>query len=210
MKLEQILEKLNTIEKTSFSKIIDNILSSRPKNIREIDKILSDYSDRNLRSLDSHLFSRVFDLIKDEYQQHLSQHISSSVSQLEVLLDILIKDGNCIMSREWLGELYKREIRKLREKARNLNSLISGKDITEVDSRTRDFIIYKKCVQTAYKNDIDNNQSAKITNDEKSILNTLALNFDLSQEEVKLLNYSVLPIQNLSIDDIIDLLKTQV
>ena len=207
MKLEHILENLNTIEKTSFSKIVDSIITARPKNIREIDKLLSNYSDKNLRSLDSNLFSKVFELIKDEYQQSLNEQIGASVSQLDILLDILVKDGNCIMSREWLGDLYKKEIKKLKDKIRKLEVSISDKDITEVDPRTRDFIIYKKCVETAYNNDIVNNQDAKITNDEKSILNTLALNFDLSQEEVKLLNYSVLPISKLSIDEIIDLLK---
>jgi len=207
MKLEQILDKLNSIEKTSFSKIIDSILTSRPKNVREVDKLLLNYSDKNLRSLDSSLFSKVFELIKDEYRKCLNEQIGNSVSQLDILLDILIKDGNCIMSREWLGELYKKEIKKLKSKIRKLETAIDGKDISEVDPRTRDFIIYRNCVNTAYKNDVENNLDAKITNDEKSILNTLAVNFDLSQEEVKLLNYSVLPIEKLSIDDIIDLLK---
>lgn len=207
MKLEHILEKLNSIEKTSFSKIIDSILNKRPKNIREVDKLLSNYSDKNLRSLDSNLFAKVFELIKDEYKECLNEEIGSSVSQLDIMLDILIKDGNCIMSREWLGDLYKKEIKKLKSKIKKLDSTISGKDLTEVDSRTRDFIIYKKCVETAYKNDVENNQDAKITEDEKSILNTLAANFDLSQEEVKLLNYAVLPIKVLSLDEIIDLLK---
>ena len=207
MKLEQILEKLNTIEKTSFSKIIDNIISARPKNIREIDKLLSNYSDKNLRSLDSHLFAKVFEQINDEYQNCLDEQIGNSVSQLDILIDILIKDGNCIMSREWLGDLYKKEIKKLKDKIRKLNSSVAGKDISEVDARIRDFIIYKNCVETAYKNDIENNQDSKITSDEKSILNALAYNFDLSQEEVKLLNYSILPITKLSIDEVIELLK---
>lgn len=207
MKLEQILDKLNSIEKTSFSKIIDSILTSRPKNVREVDKLLLNYSDKNLRSLDSSLFSKVFELVKVEYQQYLNEQIGNSVSQLDILLDILIKDGNCIMSREWLGELYNREIKKLKSKIRKLEGSVKGKDITEVDPRTRDFIIYRNCVNTAYRNDIENNLDAKITNDEKSILNTLAGNFDLSQEEVKLLNYSVLPIDKLTIDEIIDLLK---
>ncbi len=207
MKLEQILDKLNTIEKTSFSKIIDTIISNRPQNIREIDKLLMNYSDKNLRSLDSHLFSKVFNLIKKEYQEYLNVQIGNSVSQLDILLDILIKDGNCIMSREWLGELYKKEVKKLKEKIKALNTKIIDKDLTEVSPRIRDFIIYRKCVETAYKNDIDNNQDSKITSDEKSILNTLALNFDLSQEEVKLINYSVLSIKKLNLDEIIELLK---
>lgn len=207
MKLESILDKLNTIEKTSFSKIIDAIISSRPKNAREIDKLLSNYSDKNLRSLDSHLFAKVFHLIQNEYQQYLNEELGSSMSQLDILLDILVRDGNCIMSREWLGRLYDTELKKLKSKTNALKKSIGNRDISEVDSRTRDFLIYKKCAETAYKNDLENNLDAKITTNEKSILNTLAFQLDLSQEEVKLLNYSVLPIEKMALDDIIDLLK---
>ena len=206
MKLEQILDRLNTIEKTSFSKIIDNIITWRPKNLKEVDKILSDYSDRNLRGLDSHLFSKVFNLIKDEYHSCLVENITNSVSQLDILIDILIKDGNCIMSREWLGDLYKKEVKNIKKKIADLESRIIDKDFSEVNARTRDFIIYRNCVNKAYQNDIENNLDPKISYDEKSILNTLATNFDLSQEEVKLLNYSVLKIKALSIDDIIEML----
>lgn len=41
MKLEKILDNLGAIEKNSFIKIIDNIISKNPKNIKDIDKILS-------------------------------------------------------------------------------------------------------------------------------------------------------------------------
>jgi len=58
MKLENILDKLNTIEKNSFSKILDSIISNRPKNYREVDKILNNYSDRELKKLDSHIVAR--------------------------------------------------------------------------------------------------------------------------------------------------------
>ena len=35
MKLENILDKLGSIEKNSFIKIIDNIISKNPKNLKE-------------------------------------------------------------------------------------------------------------------------------------------------------------------------------
>ena len=41
MKLEKILDKLGSLEKNSFIKIIDNIISKNPKNGKEIEKILS-------------------------------------------------------------------------------------------------------------------------------------------------------------------------
>lgn len=39
MKLEKILDRLGSIEKNSFIKIIDNIISKNPKNPKEINKI---------------------------------------------------------------------------------------------------------------------------------------------------------------------------
>lgn len=208
MKLEKILDRLNTIEKTSFSKIIDGIISKRPKNIKEIDKILSTYSDVNLRSLDSHLFSKVFELVEDEYYHFLNETIDRSVSQLDILIDILIKDGNCIMSREWLNMLYQREVKKIKSKVRTLRSTMDGKEQSEVDPRMRDFMIYRNCVTVAYRNDLKVNSDLKITADEKSIINELARNFDLSQEEVKLLNYIVLPLKPLDLETIIELLRS--
>lgn len=42
MKLEKILNLLNSLEKNSFLKIIDGIISESPKNAKEIDVILSE------------------------------------------------------------------------------------------------------------------------------------------------------------------------
>jgi hypothetical protein len=39
MKLEKILDNVNSLEKNSFLKIIDSIKSCNPKNSKEIDKI---------------------------------------------------------------------------------------------------------------------------------------------------------------------------
>jgi hypothetical protein len=41
MKLEKILDNLNSLEKNSFIKIIDNIIGNGAKNSKEIDKIIS-------------------------------------------------------------------------------------------------------------------------------------------------------------------------
>lgn len=206
MKLEKILDKLNTIEKTSFAKIIVRLISERPNNHKEVDKILS--SDYNLKNLDSHLFSKVFSLLSAEYYQYLEVELNQSVSQLDILIDILLRDGNCIMSREWLGKLYEKEIRNIKSKLKALKNEIVDKDITEVEPRLRDFIVYKNCVDIAYNNDKENNIDQKITSDEKSILNVLAHNFDLSQEEIKLLNYSILPLKTMQLEDIIELLRS--
>lgn len=41
MKLEKILDSVNSLEKNSFLKIIDNIISNVSKDYKEIEKILS-------------------------------------------------------------------------------------------------------------------------------------------------------------------------
>ena len=112
------------------------------------------------------------------------------------------------MSREWLGKLYEKEIRNIKTKLKHLKSQIEGKDLSEVDDRNRDYILYRDCVNIAFNNDLNEKSDRKITTDEKSILNVLAHNLDLSQEEIKLLNYSVLPLVNLELENLIDLLKS--
>lgn len=44
MKLEKILDGLNSFEKNSFLKIIDGIIADNPQNAKKIDNILSDKS----------------------------------------------------------------------------------------------------------------------------------------------------------------------
>jgi hypothetical protein len=60
--------------------------------------------------------------------------------------------------------------------------------------RKRDYKIYKSCLFTAYNNDLINNR-ARVSSDELSILLTLSKELELSQEEVKLINYSILPVK---------------
>ena len=209
MKLDKVLDKLNSIEKISFSKILDSIINgdSKPKKIKEINSILNNYSDTDIKKLDSKIVAKVFDLVKMEYSDYLNKEINKSVSQLDILIDILIRDGNSIMKREWIDKLYEQEVKKIRKKIREQKEVLNESDLEAVDKRDRDYLIYRNCIHTAYHNDISRNQDPKITLDEKSILNALATSLDLSQEEVKLLKYSVLPLKVLSIDELIDLLK---
>ena len=61
MKLESVLDRLGSIEKNSFIKVIDNIISNEPKNYKQIEKILSS-ADKGLKSADSENIKRVFEL----------------------------------------------------------------------------------------------------------------------------------------------------
>ncbi|MDC6390722.1 hypothetical protein PP182_18695 [Maribacter sp. PR1] len=206
MKLERILDKLGSIEKNSFIKIIDGIISKDPKNLKEINKILSS-SDKGLKSVDSQNISRIFALTSDEFQKHIACEFQEISSQLDILIDIVIRDGNCIMKQDWFSRLYDTEIKNLKARIKNLNADFENDKSDLTDSRKRDYKIYKSCLYTAYQNDIENNRDAKITSDELSIILTLSKELGLSQEEVKLINYSIVPIKKADIQEVIKSLK---
>ncbi len=206
MKLEKILDNLGSLEKNSFIKIIDNIISKNPKNIKEIDKILS-VSDKGLKSVDSQNIATIFELIEKEFTETIKYEFVNTSSQLDILIDIITKDGNGIMKQDWFSRLYELEIKKLKKKVNELKNSINSEKTELTESRQRDYIIYQSCVNTAYFNDISNNREPKITDDELSILLTLAEKLELSQEEKKLINYMIIPVKKLDIDSIINNLK---
>jgi hypothetical protein len=206
MKLERVLDQLNSFEKNPFLKIIDTIILNNPKNAKQVDKILSDTS-KDLKNVDNQNISNVFKLISDEFAGFVWEEFENTTSQFDILIDILIRDGNCILSREWLATLYDKETKSLNRKIKSFRAEIDSPKPTIDSNRIRDYKIYKACLEVAYKNDLDNNQECKITQDEHSILSTLSKKLELSQEEKKLINYSILPIQKIEIDKIINDLK---
>lgn len=206
MKLEKVLDRLGSIEKNSFIKIIDNIISKNPKSIKEINKILSS-SDKGLKSVDNQNIAKIFTLTSNEFTEYIQSEFQEIASQLDILIDIIIRDGNCIMKQDWFSRLYEAEIKNLRVKIKQLNANFENDKSELSESRKRDYKIYKSCLHTAYYNDINNNRDAKITADELSIILTLRRQLDLSQEEVKLINYSILPIKKLDVQDVIKGLK---
>jgi len=206
MKLEKILDKLGSLEKNAFIKIIDNIISKSPKNKKEINKILSS-TEKGLKSVDSQNIAKVFTLTSNEFQKYIKCEFQEITSQLDILIDIIIRDGNCIMKQDWFSRLYEIEIKQIKNRVKSL-SYDSENDKTELsEARKRDYTIYKSCLNTAYFNDQENNREAKITSDELSIILTLSRQLGLSQEEIKLINYSILPIKKMDIQDVIKGLK---
>lgn len=206
MKLEKILDKLGSLEKNSFIKIIDHIISKNPKNSKEIEKILSS-SDKGLKSVDNLNVSNIFSLTCNEFTEYLHCEFQEANSQLDILIDIIIRDGNCIMKQDWFSRLYETEIKNLKVKIKALNSELENDKSELSESRKRDYRIYKSCLSTAYNNDIENNREAKITSDELSIILTLSKQLGLSQEDVKLINYTILPVKKIDIQDVINNLK---
>lgn len=207
MKLERILDNLNSFEKNSFLKIIDGILVDKPKNAQAIEKLLSD-SSRDLKNMDNINISKVFSLVEDEFAEYLREEFINTSSQFDLLTDIISRDGNCIMKKDWFARLYEKELSHFNKKLKDFQSVLNDEKADISDQRRRDYKIYLACLKTAYINDDLNNLERKITLDEQSILITLSNELGLSQEEVKLTNYMIIPIQKIDIDTVINDLKS--
>jgi len=207
MKIEKILDNLNSFEKNSFLKIIDSIISEKPKNIKEIEKTLSD-SNRDLKNMDNINIAKVFSLIENEFTEFIKKEFVKTSSQLDILIDIIIRDGNSIMKQDWFARLYEKELQALNKKLKSFKNTIEDEKSELTDTRKRDYKIYKACVHTAFTNDDDNNFERKITSDELSILLTLSNQLGLSQEEIKLINYLIIPFAKMDIDNVINDLKS--
>lgn len=207
MKLEKILDNLNSFEKNSFLKIIDNILSEKPKNSKEIDKIIAETS-KDLKSIDSLNISKVFSFLEREFEVFIKKEFLNTTSQLDILIDIISKEGNGILKQDWFARLYEQELLKLDSKLKSFNKVMESDKPDLSEQRIRDYKIYKACLYTSYFNDEKNNQDKKITQDEQSILLTLSSQLALSQEEVKLINYLIVPVKKLDIDTVINDLRS--
>lgn len=207
MKLEKILDRLNSLEKNSFIKIIDNLISSSPENGKEIEKLLSESEQSDLKSMDTLVISKIFSLVEREFGDLVQREFVHTSSQLDILTDIITRDGNCIMKLDWFSRLYENELSHLDKKLGQLETDLKNPKSEIDEGRRRDYTIYKSCVRTAFHNDESNNRDLKITDDELSILLTLSKQLELSQEEVKLINYTIVPVSRKPIDGVINELK---
>lgn len=206
MKLEKVLNNLGALEKNAFIKIIDTIILNKPSRLNEIEKVLST-PERGLKNADNSNIATIFSLVEEEFIASILSEFVETTSQLDVIIDILIRDGRNILKLDWFSRLYDNEIQLISTKVNGLTEAIDNEKSDLSFDRRRDYLIYKSCLSVAYKNDVLNNRDAKITSDELSILINLAKELELSQEEVKLINYSILPIKKLEIDDLINSLK---
>ena len=202
--MKQILNYVNSFEKNPFLKVIDSIISNNPKEHKEIDRILNEL-DGQIKNADNRSVAQILNLVEGEFADHIEEEFLNTTTQLDILIDIIIRDGNSLMKREWLGKLYEKEVQKIK---RRIKSFDQSFDEEDKDPRNRDYVVYRNCLETAYNNDREFNQESKITRDEQSILNTLASSLELSHEEIKLINYLIVPLQKIDVDEIIKYLSS--
>ncbi|MBR0110992.1 MAG: hypothetical protein IJM00_01955 [Bacteroidales bacterium] len=206
MKLERVLERLNSLEKGQFVKII-NLLSSEEKNNPRLEAILSQ-ADSNLKNADAIQLTQAFEELADRFVSFVREDYSKVSSQLDILLNIITRDGNSIMRLDWFSKLYDKEIDKQKKAIAVFKADVTAEKPSLDPSRVRDYKVFAACLKAAYFNDVESNFAPKITSDEQSILDTLANTLELSLDERTMIKYSVLGIKKVhNIDEVVSELK---
>lgn len=207
MRLIDVLDEVNQIEKNAFIKIIDSISGGLKDKNPEVARIVS-ADEGGLKNIENSNLVELFGYCKDEFKNQVAERLAHNDFQCDLLLRIFVRDGNSIMSREWFGHLYAAEIEQLRSKVAKLKYSLENEDDKNFDlQKKRDYRIYRDCVETAYRNDELENREAKITSDEKSVLNTLFRGLGLSAEEALEIFYCVVELKKIDIDSLIESLK---
>ncbi|WDP84738.1 MAG: hypothetical protein HUN05_05915 [Desulfobacter sp.] len=206
MNLIKILSKVNQIEKISFLKILDKFCEENRDKNPKIDKILTE-SDNMLKKAEDSSIVQLFSLLRDEYMKHLETGIIFSNHQLDIVVEIFVRDGNQMMSKDWFSKLYKQSLSSLKKHIKRITSEIAKEKSELGPEKRRDYKIYQSCVKTAFTNDIQNNREERISWSERTILHTLSTKLGLLREEEKSIRYSVVPPERHEIDEIITELK---
>lgn len=182
-------------------------MSSAEKNNPKLEAILSK-ADSNLKNADAVQVTQAFEALSDRYVDFVMEDYSKVSSQLDILLNIVTRDGNCIMRLDWFAKLYEDEIKKQKKAIEAFKEDVNADKPSMEQSRVRDYKVFAACLRTAYFNDVALNFAPKITADEQSILDTLAKSLELSMDERTMIKYAVLGIKkNSNIDDVVAELK---
>jgi len=206
MKLLKVLSRVNQIEKILFLKILDSFCAESRKITPQVDQILTQ-SANQLKNVDDANIVKLFNLLKDKYASHIEKRIKFSNYQLDIIIEIFVRDGNQMMSREWFNKLYNQAVANLKSNIKTILSQIDKENGDLSPQRKRDYTIYQDCVRTAYENDLTINREQRLSWEEKSVLYTLSKSLGLSNEEERSIAFSVLPMKKHDVDDIIGELK---
>jgi hypothetical protein len=203
MRLSNVLSLTNQVEKSKFLNFIDKISNEsaldHPDLAAQLNKI-----DGQIKSAHSDDVVQLFLLLKPYFKTSIKEHLAMLGAKATIITNILVRDGNCISKIGWLEELYSKEWEIIDLRSKNIKARldIHDEDVNSYDD-TKRLQIYLACIKEAYSNDEKINREAKISDDERGILNVLARQLDIAADDLAAIEHLVEPIpQNGSIEAI--------
>ncbi|ALS97557.1 hypothetical protein [Lacimicrobium alkaliphilum] len=206
MKLSQVLSSINQIEKSKFISCLDRLCS----NAAQTDKVLAKSIERidgQIKNASGSEITQLFNAVSKHFKTSVKEQLAMADAQIALLVNILSRDGNSIARVSWIETLYSKEWNALSNLSKELLREIKEADEAEPFSRGNRLKIYRDCLDTAYFNDEKSNREAKITDDERSILNVLADRLEISIDEATAIEHLSNPIPKANVADGLNTLR---
>lgn len=205
MKLNQVLSQINQVERSKFVNCLDKLCAQAIKNHPELEHKLSEVGQ--LKSATGSEITELFSVVTSYFREFLSEQISLGGPQISLLVNILSRDGNGIARIPWIEKLYADEHLRLEALSNEISGELNFLEDAEDFNRSKRYSIYQACFKVAYENDLRLNREAKVTEDERTILNVLYERLGLSVNEAFAIEHLKVPVPKNNVLDALNSLR---
>ena len=190
MKLNQVLSIVNQVEKSKFITSLDKLCLDAAKNNKKLAKTIENI-DGQIKNASGSEITQLYFAVKDFFKIAVKEQILMNSAQINLLVNILSRDGNCVARISWIENLYIKEWNTLQVLAKELQAEIKADKNGTVTDRAKSLSIYHACMTEAYVNDKRANRDSKVTDDERGILNVLSHHLGLTTDECAAIEHLV-------------------
>ncbi|WP_105190781.1 hypothetical protein [Pseudoalteromonas sp. T1lg48] len=182
MRLSSVLSLVNQVEKSKFINAIDRICGDAVRHDKKIEAQLNKL-DGQIKNASSTDITQLFKIILPYFEKAVREQLAMLGAQATLLTNILSRDGNSIARATWVESLYSKEWDVINRRAKELQAEIEEVSDDESFGNSKRLGIYFACFSEAHSNDQRINREAKITDDERGILNVLAKQLDVTADD---------------------------
>lgn len=190
MKLNQVLTIVNQVEKSKFITSLDKLCLDAAKSNKQLARTI-DNIDGQIKNASGSEITQLYSAVRDFFKVSVKEQILMNSAQINLLVNILSRDGNCVARISWIESLYAREWRALQALAKELLAEIKEGEAESISDRAKALSIYHACMTEAHTNDKRINRDSKVTDDERGILNVLGAKLGLTADECAALEHLV-------------------
>lgn len=206
MKLSSVLSSVNQIEKSKFVNFLDRICSEASESDKELAKKFRNI-DGQIKDASNSEVTQLFRLAAPVLTKEVRRLLALSGAQADLLVNILSRDGNCVAQLSWIERLYAKEWKAINQHSKRIQESIQAGSEPGVFDENRRLSIYYSCLKEAYLNDETSNRQAKISDEERGILNVLAHQLDVTAEDRTAIEHLVIPIEKSGVQDCLNQLR---
>ncbi|MBA6339239.1 hypothetical protein H4J57_18800 [Colwellia sp. BRX8-7] len=206
MKLNQVLSIVNQVEKSKFITSLDKLCLDAAKSNKKLAKTIENI-DGQIKNASGSEITQLYFAVKDFFKIAVKEQILMNSAQINLLVNILSRDGNCVARISWIENLYVKEWNALQLLSKELKAEIKASENNTITDRAKSLSVYHACMTEAYVNDKRVNRDSKVTDDERGILNVLSYHLGLTTDECAAIEHLVDSIPKDGVLDALNILR---